>query len=189
MSGDQPPHTFTGIVVPMPDLQPLVSEYRDRFDATYPGVPAHITALLPWIPPDELTESDLDGLAQLAKNWQPFDVSFGAFGRFEYGDDRFDVHFLAPEPADDFLALTEDLCSVWPEYQPYEGAYADVVPHLTVASTATEAEAAGIRQALQPKLPVRTRATELMVIEVRYRQIDVRRTLSLGEKKKGSRRG
>ena len=184
MSGEQPGPVFTGIVVPLPDLQPLVGPIRARFDAAYPAVPAHVSALVPWIPPDELTEADLDGLAQLAKEWQPFDVSFGAFGRFEIGDAEFDVHYLAPEPAEDFLTLTEDICSVWPEYQPYEGVHDEVVPHLTLASTATDAEAAEFRRQLSAELPIRTRATELVVFEIRDGVARIRRTLALGGKKR-----
>jgi 2'-5' RNA ligase len=123
---------YSGLIVPMPDLEPVVGQWRARYDASFADTPAHVTALFPWIPPAELTEVDLDVVGQLAKDWQPFEVCFAEFGTF----DDADVHYLAPEPADPFLALTEDLCTIWPEYPPYEGVFAEVVPHLTVADGA-----------------------------------------------------
>ena len=136
VAGGSPQVTdYTGLIVPLPDLEPVVGRWRARYDNWFAGTPAHVTVLFPWIPPAELTEADLDAVGQLAKDWQPFEVSFAEFRTFE--DD--DVLYLAPEPADPFSALTDDVYTVWPEYPPYEGAFDEVIPHLTVASTADAA--------------------------------------------------
>lgn len=153
---------FTGLIVPLPDLEPVVGQWRDRYDTTFADVPAHVTALFPWIPPDELTDADLAAVATLAREWQSFEVTFARFGRF--GDE---VHYLEPEPADGFHAITADLAAVWPEHQPYEGQFAEVVPHLTVAVGASPEQLAECRQAVEAALPVRTVARELLAVEVR----------------------
>jgi len=175
--------SFTGLVVLLPELEPVVGEWRAQYDATYFGLPAHVTVVAPWIPPDQLTDSDLDAVAQLVKSWQPFEVSFGTFGQFE-NHDAFDVHYLAPEPADHFLGLIDDICAVWPEYEPYEGVFNDVIPHLTVSTTAKPKRAAKIREEIEPKLPVQTMAAELSVVQIVDDRYSLVRSFPLGGKKK-----
>lgn len=170
---------YSGLIVPLPDLEPVVGEWRARYDNEFADTPAHVTVLFPWIPPDSLTEADLDAVGQLAKSWQPFEVAFARFGTF----DDANVHYLAPEPADPFLALTQDLCTVWPEYPPYEGVFAEVVPHLTVASSADTEQAAEFHAKVTALLPVRTTARELTVVEVLDGRCRVRRSFRLGGRK------
>ncbi len=179
--------SFTGLAVLLPELEPVVGQWRAQYDTTYAGLPPHVTVLAPWIPPDQLTEADLDAVGQLVKSWQPFEVSFGTFGQFENGDE-FDVHYLAPEPADPFLGLVDDICAVWPEYEPYEGAFDDVIPHLTVSTTAKPKRAAKIREAIEPQLPVQVTATALSAVEVRDDRYSLIRSFPLGEKKKKKNR-
>jgi hypothetical protein len=171
---------YSGLIVPLPDLEPVVGQWRARYDAQFADTPAHVTALFPWIPPAKLTEADLDAVGQLAKDWQPFEVCFAEFGTF----DDADVHYLAPEPADPFLALTQDLCTIWPEYPPYEGVFAEVVPHLTVSDGAGAEQAAELRAAVGALLPVRTMARELTVVEVLDGRCRVRRSFRLGGRKR-----
>jgi 2'-5' RNA ligase len=171
---------YTGLIVPMPDLEPVVGEWRARYDTRFADTPAHVTVLFPWIPPGELTEADLDAVGQLAEEWQPFEVRFADFRTFENPD----VHYLAPEPADPFVALTQDFCTVWPEYQPYEGTISEVLPHLTVSVGATAKQAAELRAAVGALLPVRTIARELTVVEVLDSRCRVRRSFRLGGRKR-----
>jgi hypothetical protein len=47
----------TALIVPVPEADPAVAEWRDRYDRSAPmGVPAHISVLVPWIPEPELTD-------------------------------------------------------------------------------------------------------------------------------------
>ncbi len=178
------PSDLTGLVVPLPELESLVGPWRSRFDAEVTGVPAHITVLVPWIPPDELTEADLDAVGQLAKSWEPFEVSFAEFRVFPVTDGP-NVHWLAPELADPFIGLTDDVMTCWPEYPPYGGAFgAEPVPHLTLSSTAADDELAELFEAIRPQLPIRTRASELSVLEVRGGVCRTRASFRLGGKKK-----
>ena len=43
------------------------------------------------------------------------------------------VLYIAPEPDGPFRELTDALAQAFPEHPPYDGAFAEVVPHLTVA--------------------------------------------------------
>lgn len=42
--------------------------------------------------------------------------------------------YLAPEPAEPFIALTEALVRKFPEFPPFRGEHSSIVPHLTVGS-------------------------------------------------------
>jgi hypothetical protein len=185
--------TFSGIVALLPELDPVVGQYRSQFDARFLGLAAHVTLLSPWIAPAELREADLDELAQLFKSHQPFEVSFAKIESFPPNSAEgipakdgsgCNVYYLSPAPADPFLALTEDLCTVWPEYQPYGGAFEQIVPHLTVATTAGPAEAAELQQRLAGQLPLAATVAELAVVEIRDDQYSLRRRFRLGDKKR-----
>ncbi len=156
----------SGLVIALPELESLIGHWRSRYDAAVSGVPAHVTLLVPWVPPAEITEADLDAVAQLARSWPPFNVSFRDFGVFEnrHGPD---VYWLSPEPTDEFLALIDDVLSCWPDYPPYEGVHGDdVTPHLTVSSSAAAAELEEMRSTVRGQLPITARADRISVLEV-----------------------
>jgi 2'-5' RNA ligase superfamily len=116
----------TVLLVPVPDAEHAVAEIRLRHDpAAALGVPAHVTILFPFAPFDQL---DLDALAALFARHPAFDFELASVERFEPP-----VTYLAPVPAAPFLALTDDVCALWPAYPPFEGVFPTVVPHLTIA--------------------------------------------------------
>ena len=83
-------------------LPPELEELRQRHDPMAPlGVPAHVTLLYPFLPSAELTPAVRRRIARLTRDVRPFDVGFERTGRFP------GVVWLAPEPAEPFVALTE----------------------------------------------------------------------------------
>ena len=184
MTHDFASRDHSGLVVALPELESFIGQWRSRYDAAVSGVPAHITLLVPWVPPAELTTADLDAVAQLAKSWQPFTVSFRDFGVFENPDGP-DVFWLAPEPADEILALIDDVLTCWPDYPPYEGAHGnEVTPHLTVSSTAAEIELEEMLAAVRGLLPVTARADQISVLEVADGRCNTRQSFRFGGKKR-----
>ena len=137
--------------VPFRDLAPAVDEWRERTCGSKPshGVPPHVTLLIP-APPD------LDGAAEALGAFGPFDVGFSRFARFP------GTLWLAPDPAEPFVAMTEALGRAFREHRPYEGAFAGITPHLTVAQgdDLDEAEAA-----VAASLPLRSRASSVVLFE------------------------
>jgi 2'-5' RNA ligase superfamily len=136
------------LLVPFPELQPLVGPWLERTNATGPsqGVPPHVTVLFP--APAAIGEA-LEG-------FEAFDVAFRETRRFP------EVVYLAPEPPDPFVAMTRAVWDRFPEWPPYEGAFLpDMTPHLTVAwgHLLDEAEAD-----LRPRLPIRARAKEVLLL-------------------------
>jgi len=90
------------------------------------GVPAHVTILFPFLPTDQLTPAVRRTLGRIAAGVAPFEVHFARVERFP------DVVWLAPEPAEPFRVLTERVAEAFPDFPPYEGLHAEVVPHLTI---------------------------------------------------------
>jgi 2'-5' RNA ligase len=141
----------TALVIAVPEAEPLVGTFRKRYDdAEATGIPAHITLLVPFGDGDE-------GLADLVARFEPFDFALTDVRRWP------DVLWLAPDPAEPFVELTQALAERYPEYPPYEGVHADVIPHLTVASrreAPTEVESE-----LRRGLPVAARARHVVHLE------------------------
>jgi hypothetical protein len=85
----------SAVVVPVPAAEPLVSTWRQRFDSSAAqGMPAHITALYPFLPDERLTDGVLAMLGELCAQSPVLDVQFRHTARFP------GVLYLDPEPAD-----------------------------------------------------------------------------------------
>ena len=121
------------------------------------GVPPHVTLLFPFMPAAALTPSVRRVLAEIAAAIEPFDARLGAVGRFP------GIVYLMPEPGQRFTALTDAIAARFPEYQPYEGAFEEVIPHLTLVESAT-APLDEIADAAQRHLPFTHRVSVMEVL-------------------------
>jgi hypothetical protein len=76
------------------------------------------------------------------------------------------VLWLAPEPDEPFLQLTASVWRAFPSHPPYEGAFVDHIPHLTVAAP-QPGDAPRMRAAervVQAGLPLSTRIDRVLLI-------------------------
>ena len=145
------PPRKSGLVVPMPALDPVVGRFRQDWDPVARlGVRAHVTVLFPFATPDAVDDALLARIGTVVTRYRTHPVTFAAAAEFP---DH--VLYLAPEPAEPFRALTHALAAAFPEYPPYQGQFPDVIPHLTVTHDAA-APRARIRSELSPGLPVVT---------------------------------
>jgi 2'-5' RNA ligase len=150
----------SALLLAVPEAEPLVREHRLRFDpAAERGVPAHVTAIYPFIPRDDLDQGLLDGVARVAAARPAFDYRFSSTGWFDT-----DVLFLAPDDPAPFRDLTRALAREFPEYPPYEGRYDDLAPHLTVALAPDGASLDAVEAELRAGLPVAGRAERLSLM-------------------------
>jgi 2'-5' RNA ligase len=149
----------SAVVLPVPEAEPAVSAWRARFDASAAmGMPAHVTALLPFLDEARLTADITQRLAALCERHPVLDVEFARFGRFP------GVLYLDPEPPDGLRRLTLAIAEEWPEAPPYGGAFDKVVPHLTVAEGADAETEARIEADVRAGLPVRARLAEAVLV-------------------------
>jgi hypothetical protein len=119
----------TGLIVEVPEAEPAIGALRLRHDSSAAlGVPAHITILSPFVPPEAVDET---AIAAVLSPYDSFDYALARVETFPPGD----VTYLAPVPPGPFIELTKAFAGRWPDYPPYEGAHATVVPHLTVSDS------------------------------------------------------
>jgi 2'-5' RNA ligase len=90
-------------------------------------MPAHVTVLYPFKNLEHIGEDVMAVLHSLCSRHPGFRFSLGEMQRFPT------VLYLAPHPATPFQALTRGVADRYPETPPYGGAFADIVPHLTIA--------------------------------------------------------
>ncbi len=149
----------SALLIPVPEAEPVVGRWRAEHDpVAASGVPAHITLVVPWLPPEEITDDDVDELRDALSTTAAFAFSLDAvrwFGR--------SVLWLAPSPAKPFRALTAALAERF-STPPYEDEFDEVVPHLTVGHASDGVELAPVADALAPRLPLACRAEEVWVM-------------------------
>jgi 2'-5' RNA ligase len=169
----------SALLVLAPEAEALVKDFRLRFDpAAAEGVPAHITLLYPFIAPAGLEAGVLGRLERLFGRFGPFDYALAEPRRFP------GVLYLAPQPEERFKALIGALVEEFPEYPPYGGAFAQVVPHLTVAQVpdeqALEAIEGEFREAAGGRLPIGAHAAEVALMDNRAGPWEVNGVFRLG---------
>jgi 2'-5' RNA ligase len=149
----------SAIVVPVPDAESLVGRDRLEYDpVACAGVPAHITLIVPWLPPEEILTGDLDELGDTLHGVEAFDFALGRvcwFGRR--------VLWLAPDPIEPFVKLT---CMLADQFgtPPYDDEFDEIVPHLTVGHASDGVELDPVAQRLALSLPITCRAREAWVM-------------------------
>jgi hypothetical protein len=138
------------VVVPFPGLADIVDDWRERTCLTKPshGMPPHITVLTP-------SSGDVADLVEAMGGFTPFDVRFARLDRFP------GTLWLAPDPSEAFVAMTESLVARWPEFRPYGGVFSRVIPHLTVAQRDFD----DATEALSPLLPLQSRVESVLLLE------------------------
>ncbi len=153
----------TSLIIPVAEaafLQPFRTHYLHR-----PGVtmPPHITVPAPFQPLRELAKDDYRRLTTRCASFPSFAFTLGRLARFaEWG-----VLYLAPEPIEPFMALSEALSAPTPP--PLEN-HASIVFHLTLArkqpADLDQLEAA-FNRTYAAQLPIRAVALEVSLYEKR----------------------
>lgn len=118
----------TGLVLRIPQAEPFVAAWRDKYDpAAARGMPAHITVLYPFMPFENIDEAMQADIDEIFARYDPIDLAFRRIARFP------DTLWLAPEPAEPIIAMTQALMARFPDYPIYGGMFENITPHLTVA--------------------------------------------------------
>ena len=170
------PHS-TALLVPVPEAEELVANFRREHDpSASAGVPAHVTVMVPFLPPKDLDDGLIAELRSLLARVEPFGFRLAKVGWFARN-----VLYLAPEPAEPFVALTELMIDQFGT-APYSGEYDTIVPHLTVAHASDGVELAPIGEQLGFGLPLDCRAEDVWLMESDAQAWQRRRLFALGER-------
>jgi 2'-5' RNA ligase len=170
----------SALVVLVPEAEAAVSAFRARYDpSAAAGMPAHVTLLYPFLPPEMIDQAVTAELTALFSTVPPFDYVLATVRRFP------GVLYLAPEPSEPFRRVTDAIWQRFPDAPPYGGAHADIVPHLTVAHAGDADATARIEAEFAPTaeraLPIRARAREAVLLDNRLVNWTVRARFRLGE--------
>jgi hypothetical protein len=159
------PAAQSALVVLVPEAEALVGALRARFDpSASQGVPAHVTLLYPFLPPDEI---GADVTATLRRCFAQFAVvDFRLAAIRQIGGE---LLYLAPDPDEPFRRLTLAIWKLFPDHPPYDGKHPEIVPHLTVASITDAPQFQAISESFartaRAHLPIHARAMEVALID------------------------
>jgi 2'-5' RNA ligase len=149
----------SAIIIPVPDAEAVVGPYRQEYDpVAVAGVPAHITLIVPWLPPDEIDDGNLADLADVLSSTTAFDFRLTRVSWFRRG-----VLWLAPDPVEPFIKLTTMLADRFGTL-PYDDEFDEVVPHLTVGHATDGVQLDAVEDAIAAALPIDCRAGEVWVM-------------------------
>lgn len=170
----------SALVVLVPEAEFLVAAFRKQYDPSAAvGVPAHVTVLHPFKPPPELTADIIQSLKDVFSGFPKFKVFFAELGRFP------GVLYLAPEPVEIFQRLIGLVAERFPEAPPYDGQFAEVIPHLTVAQVSDSEQleniAADFAQQATESLPIQASINQIALLDNESGLWRIRREFYLGK--------
>jgi 2'-5' RNA ligase len=149
----------SAIIIPVPEAESVVERYRHEYDpVALAGVPAHITLIVPWLPPDEIGQGDLAELADVLASTTAFDFRLNRVSWFGRA-----VLWLAPDPVEPFIKLTAILADRFGT-PPYDDEFDEVVPHLTVGHASDGVELDPVATKIAASLPIACRANQVWVM-------------------------
>ena len=157
----------------LPGAEPLLDAARKVDPALVrPGLPAHVTALYPFLSDAELTGDVLAAVRSVAAAAEPVDVTLG---------ELVTNPGFAAVPVPQLQPLTDAACARWPEVQPYGGRFGPRPPaHLTVAMGGPDADLAGVAAEAGPLLPLTARAEALELVALTEQGWQRRLSVPLG---------
>jgi 2'-5' RNA ligase superfamily len=118
------------------------------------GVPAHITILGPFLPPEEITKNVLERMRTVFADARPIPVVLGEFHLLGT------TACLMPQSVGPFVRLSRELEAISQRRTQVAGKY-----HLTVARESNTNDLERLRVHLEPLLPLRGRITEAILLE------------------------
>jgi 2'-5' RNA ligase len=146
----------TALLIRVPEAEEATRPVREaHVEVTKLGIPAHITLIVPFLPPEQLTPEVHDALVEIFAAAAPFRFSLERLDHFP------GVTWLAPDPAAPFLALVDALVARFPDAPPYGGLHAEVIPHLTLAMTDAPEVVDDVKSSLRGQLPLASMATDV----------------------------
>lgn len=163
----------SALIVPVLDAEPVVAAWLGQDRVDFDGAPLHVTVMYPFLPARSVGAAEEADVAELARDIQPFPFRLARLGGFP------GVTYLAPEPAESFVSITERIHRRWPSCLPYRGAYETVIPHVTVAfAEPPPADPAELAE----HLPIKSTAAELWLLRQTVRGWRTRRRFPLGRR-------
>jgi 2'-5' RNA ligase len=117
----------TALVIVLEDAEPFDAVRREfAVETCELGIPFHVTLLYPFAPHDELTDAVLEAARSFFATREPFDLELTRLAQWPL------VVYAVPEPDALLREWMQALFALFPQWPPYGGEHADVVPHATL---------------------------------------------------------
>ncbi|MBC7560638.1 MAG: 2'-5' RNA ligase family protein [Dermatophilaceae bacterium] len=123
------------------------------------GVPAHFTVLYPFLSLEQINASVLATLTALFQGVEAFPVELSETAWF-----GIEVLWLAPVDPEPIRTLTALVHEAFPDFPPFEGKFADTIPHLTIANGHDRARMTAAEQAVERHLPINAQAEKVTLM-------------------------
>ena len=147
------PNTHTELSIPVTCTAALAESWRRSAGGFIR--PDHVTLLDPFVPSPALDLAVEEEVGRVVQTFCSFTYDLVRLDRFP------GVLYLAPEPSEFFVALTEALWRAFPDYPPFGGAYDSIVPHVTLAMGE---EPPGLAVHVLERLPLQGRVSEVWLM-------------------------
>jgi len=175
------PKVESALIIEVAEADALVRTYRAQYDpSAAAGMPPHITLLYPFVAPTQIDEVVLRRLRDICSQHEPLALQLTKTCRFP------DVLYLAPQPETPLKGLMSDIFAAFPDSPPYGGAFAEVIPHLTVAQVEDvdilDRVTARFTQEARDKLPLASKVEEVQLWDNVTGGWQLRDKFDLGEK-------
>jgi 2'-5' RNA ligase len=151
----------TALVLVLGDAAPFDSVRRDyAVETVAEGIPFHLTLLSPFAPREELSDPLLADVRAFFAEQAPLEFTLTRIAMWPR------VVYAVPEPDTELRACMRALFDRFPQYPPYGGEFAEVVPHATLGE---EVDAAAVRADVErrvaPHLPKQYRLDTATLLE------------------------
>jgi 2'-5' RNA ligase len=155
----------TAIVIPVPEAERAVNLLRQAHTQDgAEGMPAHVTLIYPFTDDSQLDAGRISDVRALLEERPAFQFQLAEVRRFDNLPKESYV-WLAPTPSQPFVEMVKALASVFPEHQPFDGAFTTIVPHLTIAASADEDLLDCVASQVADALPIKARAETARIMQ------------------------
>jgi 2'-5' RNA ligase len=135
----------TALVLTLDDADPFDAIRRHfAVGQVARGIPFHITLLYPFAPREQLSDSLIGNVRSFFADQEPFEFTMERIETFPPA-----VVYAAPEPAGPLRDCTYAIHARFPDWPPYEGAFAEVIPHATLGEGI---DAGNVRREIERRL-------------------------------------
>lgn len=88
----------------------------------------------------DVDEARIGAIRNVLAPYDPFNFQLTSIDSFG------DLKYLAPEPSEPFIALTESFSVAFPQWPPYENAFNKIIPHLSIGDSLSAAEVSAVEE-------------------------------------------
>jgi 2'-5' RNA ligase len=152
---DPSPGGPTALLVPVTEVKGALRWAIGRRNS----LPPHVTILFPAPRVEDVTDEARAAIKQACCTSSAIPYRLTTLGEFPGG-----TSFVAPQNPEPFVSLTEKMVEVFPDCEPYEGQFSEIVPHMTLCQGKPRVFRQLFTMLTKPSLPIEGVAQEVWLM-------------------------